>query len=77
MLGDAGDLQLIDPSGYFLAQRGQLMAASSVHLYFDQDMTAFRWTLRLGGHPYMSAPITDAQGSAATISHFTSVAARA
>jgi hypothetical protein len=38
-------------------------------------LTAFRWLFRLGGQPFLSAPVTPAQGSN-TRSHFIALAAR-
>lgn len=69
-LGDKGDIQLIDPMGYYAARKqAGVQFASSMHLYFDYNIQAFRWTFRLGGQPYLSAPVSPAEGSA-TKSHF-------
>lgn len=69
-LGDKGDIQLVDPMGYYLARKqGGVQFASSMHLFFDYGISAFRWTFRLGGMPYLSAPISPANGSS-TRSHF-------
>jgi HK97 family phage major capsid protein len=76
-LGDKGDIFLIDPMGYYLTmKRGGVQSASSIHLYFDYNITAFRWTFRLGGQPHLSAPISPANGSA-TKSHFVTLDERA
>jgi hypothetical protein len=57
-LGTKGDIVLADLSGYALAtkQGGGIDFAASIHLFFDQNLTAFRWILRAGGQPYLSAP---------------------
>jgi HK97 family phage major capsid protein len=69
-LGTVGDLQFVDPQGYYLTtKRGGIDFASSIHLYFDYGIQAFRWTFRLAGQPYLSAPVSPARG-AATKSHF-------
>lgn len=69
-LGDKGDIQLVSPKGYYGARRTQgLQFASSMHLFFDYGMQAFRWTFRFGGQPHLSAPVTPANGSN-TKSHF-------
>ncbi len=69
-LGTKGDLQLIDPVGYYATQREDgPQFASSIHLYFDYGLQAFRWTFRFGGQPYLSAPVSPAKG-ANTRSHF-------
>lgn len=76
-LGDLGDIQLISPKGYYGVRRASgIQFASSIHLYFDYNTEAFRWTFRYGGQPHMTAPITPYNGSA-TKSHFISLAERA
>lgn len=76
-LGDKGDIQLVDPMGYYAAtKRGGLGFNSSIHLYFDYGIQAFRWTFRFGGQPYLSAPVSPANGSN-TKSHFVVLAERA
>lgn len=69
-LGDKGDLQFIDPMGYYMpTKQGGVKFDSSIHLYFDYGIQAFRWTFRCGGQTYLSAPVTPAKGSN-TKSHF-------
>lgn len=77
-VGDFGDLVLVDPDGYYAVQKagGGIDFASSIHLYFDYAVAAFRWTFRLGGQPFLSAAVTPANGSN-TRSHFVGIAARA
>lgn len=76
-VGDAGDIQLISPKGYFAPFRdGGPRYAESMHLYFDYAIQAFRWTFRFGGRPHLSAPVTPANGTN-TKSHFVALAARA
>lgn len=76
-VGDLGDIQFIDPAGYLAANKtGGVTFASSIHLYFDYGLQAFRWTFRLGGQPALSAPVSPAKGSA-TKSHFVALAERA
>jgi HK97 family phage major capsid protein len=76
-VGDKGDIQLIDPKGYYgLRKEGGVRFASSIHLYFDYGMQAFRWTVRFGGQPHMKAPVSPAKGTA-TKSHFVTLDARA
>jgi len=83
-LGTKGDVQLVNPFGYYATVKtgdGEnagtpgLEFASSIHLYFDYNLTAFRWTFRLGGQPYLSAAVSPAKGSN-TKSHFVTLAAR-
>ena len=76
-LGTKGDIALVDPLGYYLPHKaGGVKFASSMHLYFDYNLTAFRWTFRLGGQPYLSSAIAPAKGSY-TQSHFVVLATRA
>jgi HK97 family phage major capsid protein len=76
-LGDAGDIQLINPKGYYAAVRtAGVEYAESMHLFFDYGITAFRWTFRMGGQPHLSAAVAKAKGSG-TKSHFVQIEARA
>jgi HK97 family phage major capsid protein len=76
-LGDKGDIYLADMSGYYSAQKaGGIKFASSIHLYFDYNIDAFRWTFRFGGQPFLSAAISPAKGSS-TRSQFVTLDARA
>lgn len=76
-LGTKGDIVLADLSGYALAtkQGGGIDFAASIHLFFDQNLTAFRWILRAGGQPYLSAPVAAAKGTNSK-SHFVALANR-
>jgi hypothetical protein len=47
---------------------------SGVHLFFDQNLTAFRWILRAGGQPYLSKPVGPAKETNSK-SHFVALAA--
>jgi len=75
-LGTAGDIQFIDPLGYYHTLRQGVEFAQSMHLYFDRNAQAFRWTFRHGGRPYLSAAVSPHKGSAAK-SHFVVLATRA
>ena len=69
-LGTQGDIQLVNLSGYYAAVKtGGVKFASSIHLFFDYGATAFRWTFRIGGQPYLAAAVSPAKGSN-TKSHF-------
>lgn len=76
-LGAVGDIVLADLSGYALAtkQGGGIDFAASIHLFFDQNISAFRWIFRVGGQPYLSKPVEAAKG-ANSKSHFVALAAR-
>ena len=76
-LSTAGDLTLINTDGYLLANKagGGIDYATSIHLFFDYNMQAFRWITRMGGQPYLSAPVSPANGSN-TKSHFIALQGR-
>ena len=76
-VGDSGDLQLVNPRGYYaINKQGGIKFASSIHLFFDYDVMAFRWTFRLGGQPFLSKPMTP-PNSPNTKSHFVGLDVRA
>lgn len=76
-LGDQGDIILANMSGYgAVTKAGGAMFTSSMHMWFDQDTTAFRLVFRMDGAPLLSAPVTP-PNSAKTRSHFVTLAARA
>lgn len=75
-VGDVGDLTLVDPAGYYATQRTGTQFATSIHLFFDYAVQAFRWMFRFGGQPFMTGAITP-PNSALTKSHFVAIAARA
>lgn len=71
-----GDISLMDMSYYrTITKRGGIQTATSMHLYFDADATAFRVTFRVDGQPKIVNPIAQAKGSN-TLSPFISLAAR-
>lgn len=75
-LGTKGDIILAYLPGYFAPYKaGGIKEAVSIHLYFDQGTTTYRWTFRIGGQPWLSAPISRAKGSN-TLSHFVTLEAR-
>ena len=78
-LGTSGDIVCANMAGYYAATKAGAGAgiefASSMHLYFDQNLTAFRWTFRLTGQPFLSKPVQPAKGST-TKSHFVALQSR-
>lgn len=51
-LGDLGDIMLVDLSQYMTVTKGRdIRTDVSIHMYFDQDITAFRFVLRITGQP--------------------------
>ena len=74
-LSAAGDVMLGDFSQYITITKGAVKADQSMHFYFDQNIRAFRFVLRIGGAPWLSAAIARASGSN-TLSHFVALGAR-
>ena len=71
-----GDVMLHDLSYYRTnTAAGGIQTATSMHLYFDADATAFRVTFRLDGGSKIAAPISPAKGST-TLSPFLALQAR-
>jgi len=71
-----GDIDLIDLNYYrTITKAGGVQMASSMHLYFDADATAFRATFRVDGQPKIVNPIAQAKGSN-TLSPFIQLGAR-
>ena len=68
-LGSAGDVRLINPNGYRILEKvGGSKFASSMHVKFDYDLMAFRWTHRINGLPWCNDVYTPTNGS--TLSPF-------
>jgi len=74
-LGDQGDIGIADFKRYFIGDRGGVQTATSIHLRFDYDETAFRFVLRYDGQPSWLQPLTPRK-SAVTLSPFIVLAAR-
>ncbi len=72
-LGTEGDIILGDLKGYALGTRGSVETAMSMHLYFDRNQSAFRFTFYVDGQPWMNTPLTPFLGSN-TISMFVTLA---
>jgi HK97 family phage major capsid protein len=63
-IGDAGDIIFANLQQYAaVLKAGGLKTDSSIHLWFDQGTTAFRFVLRMGGQPWWSAAISAKNGS--------------
>ena len=75
-LGTVGDI-IFAAMGQYAAvtKAGGLRSDSSIHLWFDQGITAFRFALRLGGQPWWSSTIAAKNGST-TYGPFVTLAAR-
>jgi HK97 family phage major capsid protein len=63
-LGDVGDIILADLSYYYMIRKaGGIKSATSIHLLFDKEQTAFRFSMRLDGKCPFTAPVTTEFGS--------------
>jgi HK97 family phage major capsid protein len=75
-LGTEGDIMLVDLSAYASGTKGTVESASSIHLRFDYNETAFRFLFAVDGQPWLASPITPYKGSN-TQSPFVTLAVRA
>jgi HK97 family phage major capsid protein len=78
-LGTKGDIVFADMSQYLFADKGGIDSASSIHVRFIYDETAFRFVLRVDGRPAWNAPLTPFKDSttSSTVSPFITLATRA
>lgn len=76
-LGDKGDIYFIDFQGVkSITKAGGINTATSMHLWFDQGVTAFRATFRVDAQPWLSSAVTP-PNSSVTRSPFVTLNARA
>lgn len=77
-VGDKGDIVLANWKAYrTITKRGAgIETATSMHLYFDAGLQAFRATFRVDGQPSLRAPVNPANG-ANTLSPFVTLDDRA
>jgi HK97 family phage major capsid protein len=62
-LGAPGDIALLDLSQYYLADKGGVQSATSMHINFLTDEMAFRFTYRVDGKPIWHNVITPFKGT--------------
>jgi len=74
-LGDLYDIGLADFSQYLIGEKGGVDVATSIHVRFTTDETAFRFVMRYDGQPWWLATLTPKAGS--TLSPFVTLAERA
>lgn len=62
---DANDtsVMFLDLSQYLVIKKGGIQEATSIHVKFLEDETAFRWVMRIGGAPKLASTITLPDGS--------------
>jgi HK97 family phage major capsid protein len=76
-IGEVGDISLVDLSTYLsIVKTGGIRSDVSIHLWFDYDVTAFRFVLRIGGQPWWKSAITP-KNSSNTRSCFVTLGERA
>ena len=75
VLGDQGDLSLVDFSFYLVGIRDSLMIDTSDHVKFTSDQTTVRAIARNDGRPWLASAITPHNGGP-TLSPFLTLAAR-
>lgn len=66
-LNTAGDIILVDPTQYIGVRKGDVQAASSIHVLFTTDESTFRFVARVGGEDSWHSTLT-AHGGSATLS---------
>ena len=69
-VGDVGDVMLVDLKQYLTVTKigggrdgNGIKSDVSIHLWFDQNVSAFRFTLRMAGLPWWPASITQRAGA--------------
>jgi HK97 family phage major capsid protein len=76
-IGDLGDIIFVDLNQYWaLTKSGGMQTDTSIHLYFDQALTAFRFIFRVNGQPAWSSTITRQNGSSNELSWAVTLQAR-
>jgi HK97 family phage major capsid protein len=77
-VGTVGDIVLADMSQYFLATKGGIQEAMSIHVHFIYDESVFRFVMRVDGQPSWSSALTPFKATAGrTVSPFVALAVRA
>lgn len=75
-VGDLGDIALVDFSQYLAVRKAAgVNVQTSMHLWFDQGVTAFKFTMRVAGQPWWKAAQSPRSGTNTT-SPFVTLAAR-
>jgi HK97 family phage major capsid protein len=69
-LGTAGDILLAAPSQYALIAKGGIKSASSIHVKFTTDETAFRFVYRVDGEPTWNDKVSSYYASSDYVSPF-------
>jgi HK97 family phage major capsid protein len=76
-LGDKGDIIFGDLGNYqTVIKAGGIRSDVSIHIWFDYDITAFRFVLRVGGQPLWNSSITAFQSGSSARGFFATLEAR-
>lgn len=75
-LGQEGDIMLVNMRGY-LSGTKQTQMATSIHMFFDTNATAFRAVARMDGKPWATKPVVSAKNPDFKMSQFIVLGARA
>ncbi|ODT50269.1 phage major capsid protein [Devosia sp. 63-57] len=77
-IGDLGDVMLVDLAQYLTVTKtgggrdaNGIKSDVSIHLWFDQDMVAFRFTMRVAGQPWWPSAIAQRDGANAQSPYIT------
>lgn len=62
-LGDTGDIMLANLKYYYAIQKAGIKSAESIHVYFDTNKTAYRFTMRVDGRVPFQSAVTTQYGS--------------
>ena len=73
-MGDAGDIGFFDLGHYIIGDRKAITMDASTHVYFTTNHTAWRFTLRVDGQPWLASALTPYKGTA-TLSPFVTLTA--
>ncbi len=74
-VGTVGDIILVDLSQYIVGDKGGMNSATSIHVAFTTDQTAFRFIYRINGLPVWHSALTPFKGSS-TLSPYVALATR-
>lgn len=74
-VGAVGDIAFLDATQYLIVERAGINKQTSMHMYFDTDEVAFKFSWRVGGRPDWMTAITGANSTIAR-SPYVALAAR-
>jgi HK97 family phage major capsid protein len=75
-VGTVGDVILADLSQYLIGKKGGMTMATSIHVAFVSDQTAFRFIYRTNGEPVWHSALTPYKGTSDTLSPYVALETR-